>query len=101
MIKENILKKITVNDLPGRDLKLIADACGLEVAISLMCNACGVRFYVPHNGLTRFMEKYILENPDLCAREFALMLGVSETKIYTLMHDVKTKSKHINLKAIR
>lgn len=95
MINEDILKEITINDLPNLDLRIIANACGLETALKLMCNAPGVRFYVPSNGLRIFMEKYILKNRSLCVKELAINLGVSESQIYTILHEQKIDTKTI------
>lgn len=50
---------IQPNDLQG-DLRLICDACGIEVVRSLLENCSGVTFYIPSaTAITPLLKRYI------------------------------------------
>lgn len=62
------------------DMRIIADSCGMEVAISLLKNLAGGRYYIPHpTSLDKLMERYVskdAKNTDV--RVIAARLGVTE-----------------------
>ncbi len=56
------LKAIDKNSITSSDLLLIADLCGIDVAVSLLKNASGLCINIPKDGFRTAKRKYILDN---------------------------------------
>ena len=56
--------KITPENLPNEDLKMVALLLGLEAAIKLMCEIPGVNISIPKNATLPAKVLYIMEKYD-------------------------------------
>lgn len=97
MVKE-WLKKITVEDMPNRDMQLVAEQCGVEVAAALLDRLNGICIYIPKLGDRNLIKRYILNHYDGSnAKNLALELSVSEQFVYkTLAEDKPSQVKNTN-----
>ena len=81
-MKEEFLKfvneNMTVEDVPGDDMKMIARECGIDVAIKVMLKLKGTRFFVPKNWQKKIVRKYILANPGKSVKEFVRDTDMSD-----------------------
>lgn len=82
-----ILDLLTAEDLPP-DIRLVHDACGMEVVKSLLAHLGGGRFYIPKPvSIAPLFERYIRSvmtnggEGDCDARIIAARLGVSTEKV--------------------
>ncbi|MDD3149916.1 MAG: Mor transcription activator family protein [Candidatus Gastranaerophilales bacterium] len=92
-MQEKWLKDIKPDDMPTDNLRLIADACGVETAVNLIENLAGISVYIPGSALTHLKTNYIKKKYDGtrdCANRLALELGVSINYIYKIL---KTNSE--------
>ena len=58
------VNKITPENLPNEDLKMVALLLGLEAAIKLMCEIPGVNISIPKNATLPAKVLYIMEKYD-------------------------------------
>lgn len=87
MIGDSLLREFVDickrDDLPGDELKWIADECGLETALKLALQFGGLQLYVPSSMRTAIKKKYARKKYDGSnARALALRLDVAERTIY-------------------
>jgi hypothetical protein len=78
---------LTVEDLPNEDLKIVADMCGLDLAVKLLEDMPGTIINVPKTGLNKFRNKYICKQYDGSKQSrscLAFEFGVSEGYIIQL-----------------
>ena len=86
---------IKPEDLPG-DLQLVAQECGMEVALSLAENMGSVQIYVrPLNGLiSKKKEEHILQHFDGSNhKELAIATGYSERWVYEILNRKKNEKQ--------
>lgn len=89
------VEKLTFEDLPNSDMKLIADLCGLDVATRLMTELPGLSINIPKEGLRKLKNRYIADQYDGSnAKQLAVECGVSIRHIYNL---ARKKRSEINL----
>lgn len=87
----DIFEQIEYEDLTD-DLRLIADAMGIDVLRNLMKNLQGVYFYVPRVAhLDKFILRYMQNNPDKTFKEIALDLGVSTQYLWKIRSKLKKR----------
>lgn len=80
------LNNITDEDMPNNDLRLVAESCGIEIAIRLLEELPGISIFIPKSGFKRIVEGKIREGYNgTNAKELALMYGVSERHIYNIV----------------
>jgi Mor family transcriptional regulator len=83
-LKKELLENITIDDMPNQDMKLVAELCGIDVAVKLLQELGGVGIMIPKFGFRKVIQKYICDNFDgTNAKRLALELGVSLRFIYT------------------
>ena len=79
---------ITIDDLPNEEMKIIAQECGIDVALKLMMKCSGLYFNIPVNGFNSLKAKYILKNFDgQNSRRLALQLEVSLGFVLKVIRD--------------
>ena len=81
-------QKVTANDIPDGIMRLVADLCGLDVAVSLMQNMKGITIAVPSNGFEKIEKKIILQEytgntADL--KKLALKLDLNEQTLRRIL----------------
>lgn len=83
---EYVSKNATIEDMPNDDMTLVAQECGMEVAIKLLKNCKGMVLNVPKFGFKNLIDRYIKENykPGL-ANRIALKCGCSQRYVYEVM----------------
>jgi hypothetical protein len=70
--------KISYTDLTP-DIKLIADACGMEAVRDILRKLSGLQFYIPKvTSFEGFVLRYMNENSSKSIKELAKELEVSE-----------------------
>lgn len=88
---KDIYSKIEIEDLT-EDLKLIANACGMETVRMLLRSCAGLSIYIPKIArLERFVLRYIKENSNKNFKVIASELGVTEQFIKKLFREMKQK----------
>lgn len=77
---------LSKEDLPNDDLLLVAEKCGLEVAIRLMNQLQGLTINIPRNALRKVVSRYIREQYNgRNAKQLALECQVSVRHVYGIL----------------
>jgi Mor family transcriptional regulator len=87
---------ITLEDMPNNDLKLVAEHCGIAVAITLIENMGGLSIYIPGETFSfrKPMKRYIAKTWDgKNTKELARELGVSLKMIYKILQESSADGK--------
>lgn len=89
-MKQEWIEQLTPEDMPNRDMKMVAELCGVPVAINLIEQLQGVNVYVPKGGDMRMIRKLILKHYNgHNAKELALELKVTEAFVFKVMQDAR------------
>lgn len=90
---KDVFTKVEIEDLTD-DLKLVANACGIETVRNLLRNCAGISIYVPKLArLDKFIRRYIKENSNKPFKQIASELGVTEQFIKKLFREKKKKNE--------
>jgi Mor family transcriptional regulator len=85
------------DDLTG-DLALVAQECGLDVAVKLWEGMKGTVVNVPKNGLQRVVMRYVRKFYNgRNASELAVRCGISERQVYAILEDAPIKNDQYRL----
>jgi Mor family transcriptional regulator len=87
-MKDRWLDGLTPEDLPEGDLRLVAELCGVDVAVSLAEHMGGVQLYVPSAAglISRKKHEYIVRHFDGSnCKELAVATGYSERWVYEIL----------------
>ncbi|MEQ8170275.1 MAG: Mor transcription activator family protein [Candidatus Eremiobacterota bacterium] len=88
---EDFFDGLSIEDMPSEDLKLVARACGVEVAAKLLKELPGVTLYVPKSGITQVKKNYIRKSFNgTNAKKLAIETGYSEVHLYAIVREGKT-----------
>lgn len=80
------LKDITIDDMPNEDMRMVAETCGLPVAVKLMKACGGTKLYVPRVGFKKLIDRKIVEEFRGCnVRKLSLKYGVSRTYVFNIL----------------
>lgn len=80
------MKEITIQDMPNGDMRLVAELCGVEIAVKLMEQLGGVNIYIPKLLEKRLMEAYVQRHyTGSNAKELAIKMGKSVRFVYGLV----------------
>jgi Mor family transcriptional regulator len=83
---EELMSAITEADLPNEDMRLIAERCGLDVAVKILQELPGVAFFVPKNGFQKVLTAYIRHSYNgTNAKVLALATGMTERYVYEVV----------------
>lgn len=83
---KELKNEIKIEDLPNKDMRLVAESCGVEVALSLLKHMSGVSLYIPKKDIKAALDRYIRDNyTGKNAKELALRFGKSERYIYQVV----------------
>ena len=84
-MNDNWIKDITIDDMPNTDMRLVAEACGIDVAVKLLEEMGGIQLSIPKNGFKKVIAKCICDNYNgRNAKELALKCNVTERYVYKL-----------------
>lgn len=92
-------KELKAEDLPG-DLQLVAQECGIEVAVRLSEKMGSVSIYIRPIGalIARKKEEYIVRHFNGSNhKELAIATGYSERWVYEILDREKTRFKQSGL----
>lgn len=81
-------KGLQADDMPTDDLRLIAERCGVDVAIKLMEHLPGIQLYISSHAKKQLLDGYIKRNFDGTrqkANQLALECHVSVAHIYNVL----------------
>lgn len=84
-----LIKDMTIEDMPTEDLKSIADLCGVETALQILETFSGCNIYIPTKGYKLLIHKYVRQNYDgttRCIKDFARRFSLSEKAIYNILN---------------
>lgn len=73
--------EIQIADMPSDDMRLVAEVCGLDVAVRLMQGMGGMSVYVPKNSFALVVERYLRKQKSPDFKAVALAAGVSERSV--------------------
>ena len=88
------LDKLTENDMPNEELKIIASLCGVKTAIALMKYLPGVMICIPNKALIKLRNNYICKQYDGTKKsliELTIGLGISERQIFNIIKNTAKK----------
>ncbi len=94
-MKEVYWKQMGIEDMPNQDMRLVAELCGLDVAISLLRNMSGVSIYIPKvesniNFIRRFVKRFYNGNN---AKIIAIELDIGERLVYKIVNELREKGE--------
>ncbi len=93
---------LSIEDMPSEDLKLVARACGVEVAAKLLEELPGVTLYVPKSGITQVKKNYIRKSFNgRNAKKLAIETGYSEVHLYAIIREGKAMPGERDLEIIQ
>jgi len=90
---------LSPDDLPG-DLQIIAQECGMDVAVSLAEKLGGMKLYIPQPNVVTLERKkqFIRENyTTLSVREFILATGLSEATVRAIIKKAEQDARQTSL----
>ena len=89
------MKDFTKDQLPGEDIKLVADFFGLNIAIKFLEELPGTLIHIPKTGLNKLRNQYICQVYDGSKESrvrLAQKFGVSEGYIKQLASRYRKKA---------
>lgn len=88
---DQIIDEISVDDLPNKDLRELAEIIGIEPTVRMMCHWAGLQVWVPMSGLRTVQQRYVQRYFDgTNAGQLARRLGVTQR---TIERYAQTKTK--------
>lgn len=86
MLDAEILKDVSIKDMPNSDMELVAELCGIDVAVLLLQQLGGTQISIPKLGFRRLVERYIVTHyTGNNASELAVRLGVSQRFVFSVL----------------
>lgn len=80
------LKEITIGDMPNEDMRLVAEMCGLPVAVKLLQTCGGEKLGVPRFGFKRLIDRRIVKEFDGGnVRRLSSRFRVSTRYVYNIL----------------
>lgn len=87
-MKEEALNGLTIEDMPNADMKLVAECCGIEIALKLLTSLPGISISVPKFGIRKIARDYIIKNYNgKNAKKLAFETGLTENYIYKILRE--------------
>ena len=95
--REDFLGTVTPEDLEG-DIALVAEQCGIDVAVTLVMKVGGTQLSVPKYALKRAAIRFIRERYDgTNAKVLALATGMTERFVYDTVANAPVKNDQYRL----
>jgi len=95
--REDFLATVTPEDLTG-DIGLVAEQCGLDVAVRLILHMGGTKLCVPKYALKRAAIRFIRANHDGSnTKLLALATGMTERFVQDVVSDAPIKRDQYQL----
>jgi Mor family transcriptional regulator len=88
------LKDITIDDMPNEAIRLVAETCGLPLAVELLRTCGGARLEVPRFGFKKLIDRKIVKEFDGGnTRRLSSKFGVSKSYVYNILRKHRTSHK--------
>ncbi|WP_428562338.1 MAG: Mor transcription activator family protein [Solidesulfovibrio sp. DCME] len=95
--RDDFLNTVTPDDLEG-DIALVAEQCGIDVAVILVMKVGGTQLSVPRYALKRAAVRYIRAHYDgTNAKILALATGMTERFVYDAVASAPVKNDQYRL----
>ena len=86
-----VAENMTIEDIPSEGMRMIAEDCGIEVALKIMQKLAGTRFSVPRYWHKIVAEKYIVANASKPVNALAVDVGLSDTMVLRTLNKKVTE----------
>lgn len=81
-------ERISIEDMPNDDMRLVAETIGIEHAVALMQHLSGLSIYIPKNSMKRIYRRIIKTRCNGSnARRLAVELGLTESYVRTVANE--------------
>lgn len=95
--REDFLGTVTPEDLTG-DIGLVAEQCGLDVAVRLATHMGGTQLWLPKYAFKRAAIRYVRAHYDgTNAKVLALAIGTTERFVFDVVSDAPVKKDQYQL----
>lgn len=95
--REDFLASVTPEDLDG-DIGLIAEQCGLDVAVQLILRVGGTQLSVPKYALKKAAVRYIRAHYDgTNAKALVMATGMTERFVYEVVANAPVRKDQYSL----
>ena len=85
-MKDKLPDGLTIGDMPNADMRLVAEACGVETAVKLLTELPGIHISIPKAGVRRVIWAYVRKNYNgKNIKKLALEVGLSENWLYGIL----------------
>ena len=85
----DIIKDIRIEDMPSDDMRLVAESCGLDVALKLMSRIGGTSIYIPKNPFALLISRILRQGKDVDYKKIAVATGMTERYVRNIARRVK------------
>lgn len=95
LVSEDIINKLTIEDMPNESFEMLAEYCGLDVAASVLENMPGLTIFVPTNGFKKFYSRIILQEFDgttMSIKRLALKYKTTEGNIREILKNNRVEA---------
>lgn len=94
---KEFLRELTIEDLPGKDMKMVAEYCGMDIAVKLIEEMPSMAIYIPKSSVNQLAQDYIRKNYNGSnVKKLAVKTGYSEKQVYRILHEGKKVNKPRN-----
>jgi len=94
---DEIIKDLNIEDMPTGDMQLIAESCGLDVAIKLMREMGGMSIYIPKYPYFKLIERILSEKRIINYKKLAMLFGVTERYVLKILSQKRENDKQEKL----
>jgi len=95
--KNEYISRIKIEDMPSDDMKIVAEGCGIDVAMNLMRNCGGLSLYIPKQPYYKLINRIIAEQKIINPKEIAMAFGVSERYVRGIWQQNKIERKQLHM----
>lgn len=89
MTFDEMVRHMEYDDLPTEDMRLVADAIGVEATVRLMEGLGGLNITVPKMWKLKLVDKYIAENSHVPVKKLARETGFTPQFIYQRIRELR------------
>ncbi len=91
---KEFLQDLTIEDLPGKDMKMVAEYCGIDIAVKLIEEMPSMAIYIPKSSVNQLAKDYIRKNYNGSnVKKLAAKTGYSEKQVYRILHEMQKANK--------
>jgi len=92
---EKLLQDVELEDFKSTNMRLVAETCGIDIAIKLMQELSGIVIYVPtaQKGVTPAIVRNLNKRYDgtrECLNKLSKESGINTNRLYTLLNKQET-----------